>query len=136
MRAELTEVDFRKVSEFTESKQRVEHEAVKSRQIRKFERLKNERNKTVNSAKSGTTPSKNSVKDKWVINLSSRNLKADEVSVLEKGLNFAVSPDTLPVKDVIIATESVCKELPGNKAAELRARVVNIVKTSKTPLVT
>ena len=79
LRAELTEVDFRKVSEFTELKQRVEHEAVKSRQIRKFERLKNERNKTVNSAKSGTTPSKNSVKDKWVINLSSRNLKADEV---------------------------------------------------------
>ena len=68
-----------------------------------------------------------------MINLSSRDLKADEVSVLEKGLNFAVSPDTLPVKDVIIATESVCKELPGNKAAELRARVVNIVKTSKTP---
>ena len=130
LRAELTEVDFWKVSEFTESKQRVEHEAVK---IRKFERLKNERNKTVNSAKSGTTLSKNNVKDKWVINLSSRDLKAGEVSVLEKGLYFVVSPDTLPVKDSIIATESVCKELPGNKAAELRPRVVHIVKTSKTP---
>ena len=124
------------MSEFTESKQRVEHEAVKSRQIRQFERLKNERIKTVNSAKSGTTPSKNSVKDKWVINLSSRDLKTDEISVLEKGLNFVVCPDTLPVKDVIIATESMCKELPGNKAVELRAPVVNIVKTLKPPLVT
>ena len=51
LRAELTEVDFRKVSEFTELKQRAEHEVMKSGQIRKFERLKDVREKTVNSVK-------------------------------------------------------------------------------------
>ena len=36
----------------------------------------------------------------------SRDLRADEVSMLEKSLNFAISLDTLPVKDVIIDTEN------------------------------
>ena len=70
-------------------------------------------------------------KDKWVVNISSRKLTTPEVSVLENGLNFAVSPDALHVNDIIVATESACKNLPDDKAAELRGRVVNIVKNSK-----
>ena len=54
-----------------------------------------------------------------------------EVSALQHGLNFAVSP----VKDVIVATELAFKNIANDKAAELRARVANIVKTSKQPTV-
>ena len=72
-------------------------------------------------------------KDKWVVTISSRKLTTPEVSVLENGLNFALSPDALPVNDIIVATESACKILSDDKAAELRGRVVNIVKNSKPP---
>ena len=44
-----------------------------------------------------------------------------------------MSPDYVPVKDVIVATELACKNIANDKAAELRARVANIVKTSKPP---
>ena len=74
-----------------------------------------------------------SPKVKWVVNISSRKLTTPEVSVLENGLNFAVSPDALPVNDIVVATESACKNLPDDKAAELRGRVVNVVKNSKPP---
>ena len=120
------------MSKFTEDKQLSEHYAVKDRQIRKFGRLLADKENSENSTKKANT-SGTVNKDKWVVNLSSKQLSSDQVSVLEKGLNFAVSPDKLPINDVIVATESACKDLPDKTAAELRARVVNIVKTSKPP---
>ncbi|XP_072048674.1 uncharacterized protein [Amphiura filiformis] len=94
--------------------------------LRNRSEKENIENSTKKVNKSGTVS-----KDKWVVNLSSKQLTSDEVSVLEKGLNFAA--DNLPINDVIVATESACKDLPDKTAAELRARVVNIVKTAKPP---
>ena len=42
-------------------------------------------------------------KNKWVVNLSSRPLSDTEVSLLEKGLNFPITPPSIP------ATETVAK---------------------------
>ena len=109
-----------------------EHYAVKSRQIRKFRRLITERENRKNLDCEGEK-SDSDYTSKWVVNLSSRNLDNSEVSALKHGLNFAVSPDYVPVKDVIVATELACKNIANDKAAELRARVANIVKTSKPP---
>ncbi|XP_072041346.1 uncharacterized protein [Amphiura filiformis] len=86
-----------------------------------------------NLGKDGFTADKRS-KDKWVVNLSSRKLTQPEVNVLERGLNFAVSPESLPINDIVVATESACKQIANDKAAELRARVVNIAKNAKPPV--
>ena len=102
---------------------------IKHRQIRKFRKLQSEKENEENVNKEG----EKSRKDKWVVNISSRKLTTPEVSVLENDLNFAVSPDALPVNDIIVATKSACKNLPDVKAAESRGRVVNIVKNSKPP---
>ena len=42
---------------------------------------------------------------KWVVNVSKYKLTDDQTRVLGKGLNFAVTPDKLPVEEFIIATE-------------------------------
>ena len=67
------------------------------------------------------------------MNLSSRSLTESEVSLLQHGLNYSVSTQKFPIKDNVVATEIACKDIPNDKAAELRARVVNVIKTTKPP---
>ena len=43
--------------------------------------------------------------DRWVINLSKKEIKERERSILSKGLNFAVTPQQLPFEDFAAATE-------------------------------
>jgi hypothetical protein len=50
-----------------------------------------------------------------------------DLSVLSKGLNFAVTPKRLPVIDLVTATESACRQLGGGDKEELRSKVVNIL---------
>ena len=50
-----------------------------------------------------------------------------DLSVLHKGLNFAVTPKRLPVIDLVTATESACRQLGGGDKEELRSKVVNIL---------
>ena len=95
---------------------------IRSRQKAKFKLLqdklkpiqvKDEKITNVTQKEIDTTQSK------WVINISKHKLTPDESSLLKKGLNFAVTPDTIPVKDYIIGIESACKYLgPGSKTAE------------------
>ena len=47
---------------------------------------------------------------KWVRNLSSRSLSDKEISVLGKGLNYAVTPKQLPITELITATELAIKQ--------------------------
>ena len=55
--------------------------------------------------------------------------------MLKKGLNFAVTPSTLPAKDYIIGIESACKLIgPESKQADrLRSDCVKILKNTPLP---
>ena len=66
----------------------------KDRQQRKFEKLLCEKQASV-------SPPTTSFVDKtnWVVNLSSRSLSEAEVSLLKKGLNFAVTPADIPATE-------------------------------------
>ena len=44
-------------------------------------------------------PIKNQHDDRWVINLSRHNLNQDELSILNKGLNFVPTPLPIPISD-------------------------------------
>lgn len=44
--------------------------------------------------------------EKWVTNLSDRELTPTEEDVLAKGLNVAVTPEEEPIVDLIAATNS------------------------------
>ncbi|XP_070550371.1 uncharacterized protein [Ptychodera flava] len=69
--------------------------------------------------------------NKWVKNCSSRVLTDTELSVLAKGLNYAVTPKEIPVVDIISATESACRTLPDRDGSELRSKVTNLLSRPK-----
>ena len=79
----LPECTMREVEMVTSKAQMLEHQECKTRQIKKFDRLK--------SKKRDDAYENNPVTDKWVKNVSGRDLSKHEMSVLKKGLNFAVS---------------------------------------------
>ena len=108
LRGILPEETWVRVQEFVDKGQKAEHNLVKHRQIRKIRKLQSEKENEENVNKEG----ENSRKDKWVVNISSRKLTTPEVSVLENGLSFAVSPDALPVNDIIVATVVVKNSKP------------------------
>ena len=60
----------------------------------------------------------NPVTDKWVKNVSGRDLSKHEMSVLKQGLNFAVLQDEIPVVDIITTTETACRNLEKSEADE------------------
>jgi hypothetical protein len=102
--------------EFTKTKQR---------QREKLQRLKQ---KTEESGLSTTSIDKN----RWVINVSRHTLSPAEKSVLEKGLNFAVTPQKLPTDDLIVTTEEACASLPTGQANELRSSHQNHPQNKET----
>ena len=70
---------------------------------------------------------------KWVTNLSKHKLNEQEESVLQKGLNFAVSCDHVPSEDFIVATEKACSYISANERPALRAEIVGVLKNAKPP---
>ena len=70
---------------------------------------------------------------RWVINLSKYKLKDCETKLLARGLGFAISPDKIPVSDIVIGTEVCCQRLTGEGAEQCRAEVVGLIKSCKIP---
>ena len=73
----------------------------KDRQQRKFHKLLQKKQSSVLPT---NTPCID--KNKWVVNLSSRPLSDTEVSLLQKGLNFAISPTSIPATEIVVKVES------------------------------
>ena len=82
-----------------------------------------------------STKDKEELQSKWVVNVSKRNLAPEEVSLLKKGLKYAVTPSSIPMEEYVIGIESACRILnPYFKQAEtLRADCVKILKHANTP---
>ena len=70
-------------------------------------------------------------KNRWVINLSNRQLSEHETSALQNGLNYATTPKTVPTSRIVANVESGIYNLTGSAKATIRASVVNILKNSK-----
>ena len=66
---------------------------------KKFERLLEAKKKQEASTDEVIT------NDSWVINLSHTELNTQQKNVLVKGLNFTISPNTIPKKDFVVAVE-------------------------------
>ena len=132
----LTPDRFKQVQEFTTRVQLQQHEISKRRQIKKYELL----TKRVSQADSDNNWRRNDnitsdTTDKWIKNLSDRALNNHEQSVLSKGLNFAIPPKSLPVVDIITATESAIKKanLQPLEAETLRHKISTSLSHSSVP---
>ena len=107
-------------------------ETTKTKQRDKFNRLVNK----IKAQQAKDKEHQQTVdKNRWVINTSKkRQLTPGEKSVLEKGLNFAVTPQKIPYKDFIIGVEEACLSINNNATKDsLRAETVKILKKAKTP---
>ena len=66
--------------------------------------------------------------DKWVINLSNTPLSIDQLTLLQKGPNFAIIPKHPPIEAYITATEIAAAKLPTQEAEEFRSDVNRLLK--------
>ena len=62
-------------------------------------------------------------KNKWPINMSSRQLTYIETNLVAKGLNFSITSKTLPNKDIMATVEDAVKDLEKEEADTIRAKV-------------
>ncbi len=76
---------------------------------------------------------KDTYRNKWVVNLSSKALTPSEHSLLAKGPKFAVAPDKVPVVDYIVSTESALKDISSQEADSVRHEVVKLLDKCKLP---
>ena len=111
---------MREVERVTSKARMLEHQECKTRQIKKFYKLK--------LKKRDDACENNPVTDKWVKDVSRHDLSNHEMLVLKKGLHFAVSQDEIPEVDIITATETACRNLEKSEADELRSGVVSTIK--------
>ncbi|XP_029653438.1 uncharacterized protein LOC115226568 [Octopus sinensis] len=98
-----------------------EFEMVKTRQIKKFMKLKGQRMKT-------------EVCDspvKAVINVSSQHLGSSEEAVLNKGHNFATTIKRIPYLDIIASIEEITVKIPKARGDELRWKVRQVLEKAK-----
>ena len=66
--------------------------------------------------------------DKWVINLSKTPLTQGQLSLLQKGPNYAITPKYLPIEAYITSTEQVANKLSSQEADKLRSDINRILK--------
>ena len=125
----LSNVDFQRTMELCNKSYMNEFRRVRSRQLRKFDCLMKKHQKS--SGTSTGPPGLN--KDKWVINLSGQELSESEVSLLQKGMNFAISPSKLPLLQIITPIEQAMQKLPPSTAEIIRASVFLTLKKHKPP---
>ena len=52
---------------------------------------------------------------------------------MAKGSNFAITPNTIPVEDIISNVEAANRSLPDVAAEEIRAETTRILRKAKTP---
>ena len=107
------------------------YEGCKERQKEKLKRFLSKKQETEPDLSGGLLK-------KWVINISQKVLSNEEESILSKGLNYAVSPQKVPVTDYIVQTEKACRLLPPEDRDSLRSEVVHICRSHKpsTPNIT
>ena len=65
---------------------------------------------------------------KWVINLWQTTLDSHQLSISFKGLNFAVTPSSLPKEEFVVATEKACHTIEVTEAESLRNEVLDTLR--------
>jgi hypothetical protein len=93
----------------------------KARLLQKFARLHRTQHPTTKTSK------------ETIINLSGRPLDDGMPSLLQKGVNYAVTPCTTPTEDILAGVEKAVQSLLVEMAEETRQETVRIIKSSSRP---
>ncbi|XP_072024912.1 uncharacterized protein [Amphiura filiformis] len=127
----------RHVDSFLERKRKQEEVTTKERQKQKLkclvlkQEIKSRSKENTELDLSGTQLKK--WREKWVKNISDKELSDPQQKLLARGLNFAVSVDKIPHTEYIVACETACAKLPWQEAKSLRAEVTGMLKSATVP---
>ena len=69
----------------------------------------------------------------WAINLSQKPLSSAERSLLEKGPKFALTPRTIPVKDIVSEVEAAIVRLPDDSKDAIRTTTASLLHRARLP---
>ena len=111
------------VEEMCCSKERLESLKQNAKHDKKLHKLLN---------KSRPDSSGSSLKDKWVLNVSTKELSELEQRGLEKGLKFAIAPNKIPTAEIIASVEGIFR-LDDDQKHLVRAEVSSILQRAKPP---
>ncbi|XP_052806817.1 uncharacterized protein LOC128236035 [Mya arenaria] len=125
LKEKLPSDDLQQVRDLVDRSREQEFSCTKGRHTEKLSRWLSKKKESSEPDLSG------SQLKKWVRNISSVTLSPTQEKVLSKGLNFAVSPENVPVSEYICATEKVCSFLDNNEADIVRTEVVGLLKNAK-----
>ncbi|CAH2086613.1 unnamed protein product [Euphydryas editha] len=137
----LTTFDYKSCIDTLNQRETSKYIACKNRQILKYNKLlKNSNNKTgkwnVNVPASTTdTQIHTSKTSTSVVNISKQTLDAATVKVLEKGLNFAITPRRIPFEEIICNVEDclIKNNLRKEDMEAMRQDVSSVLRRSKLP---
>ena len=73
------------------------------------------------------------LKDKWVVNISDRPLATSAHSALSLNFNFAITPQSLPVPQIVSSIESGIDQLPDAEKDLIRASVTSAINSWRPP---
>ena len=105
-----------------------ETKKVKNRHLKKFNNL-------LKKHQDQQPPTENTIdKSKWIVNLSSKTLTPAEENLLQNGLNYSSTPQTIPTADIIAKVETAIRTLPDREEVEnIRAKTSLILQKAKLP---
>ena len=72
-------------------------------------------------------------RDRWVVNLTKRDLTPHQQEVLRMGLKIAPVPTKFPLQDTITNVEEAARQLPKDDADNRRGRVCGILRSARLP---
>ena len=122
LKGTLNTEDYQKVIEIIRKGEDKEYAQVAQTQKNKFNALTKAKEK-----------SEQENKKKQVVNKSTKILSEAQMSVLSKGLKFAVTPTTIPKKEMIVAIESSLVNVDRTTADTVRVLAANMIQKSKPP---
>ena len=117
----FSESDWALIDQLTLIKATRVGENSKVRQLKKFTRLQTKEHPTTKTIK------------ETVINLSDKKLEDAVYSLLQKGLNYAVTPCSTPIEDILAGVKKAVLSLPVEMTEEARQEIVRIIKSSSRP---
>ena len=74
------------------------------------------------------------IERKWVVNLSQRNLSKDEISLLRKGLNYAITLRNIPTKEIFASVKEGISRLLKNDQDNVGSEIYSTLKGAKPPV--
>jgi len=83
---------------------------------------------SLENTKSSQQKKNSNPSNKWVVNLSQKTLTEDQVQMLGLGLNFAIVPKEVPIKDILASIEDGLRGIPPSEADLIRGKVVSTIQ--------